>query len=315
MEKQLIGFSGRKGSGKSMFANILKTKYGADVISLADPIKGLCASLLGIKVEALNELKNSGEALKPITSLCDKGAWVSTICTEVPGIPVKSVEEWVGSVLGDEKYTARMMLQTIGTELIRKYDENWHVKRMVEAIEKSEAGIVAVDDIRFPNEREAFEHAGGKVFFVLRPDLTIPVSNHSSENSIHWYDFETSRIILNIYDAGQMEKWFVDLVDHPDTLGKNPIMAVHHAFATEMFGGHEWHFQTPYTYMMRTLVIPSMLKHNGCLVVNTDSVTVMKWLKEYLPRVIENQTDRDEYRLETIVYWNPFLVENIKEWL
>lgn len=313
---RLIGFSGRKGSGKSMFAKFLKNKYGAEVISLANPIKELCARLLGVTLEQLNDMKNSDEPLKRSIVYYDKTVWMSTIRSEVPNIPEQAVSDWVEGFLGDTGSTVRGMLQTIGTELIRKHDEEWHIRRMLETIGNSTAGIVVVDDIRFPNEREAFEKAGGKVFFVLRPDLTIPVSNHSSENSIHWYDFETSRIILNIYDAEQMRKWFADLVDHPETLGKNPIMAVHHALKPEQFGSYAWYSQTTYTaHMMRTVVIPSMLKHNGCLVVNTDSVTVMKWLKENLPYVLENQTDRYEYRLETITYWNPFLIENVKEWL
>lgn len=317
--KKLIGFSGRKCSGKSMFANLLKENHGAEVISLANPIKELCARLLGITVERLNELKNEGDALQSaIVAYQPKQVWMDTIAAEVPGIPLEAVSEWVDSVMGNENYTARMMLQTIGTELIRKHDEDWHIRRMLESVRKSAADTVVVDDIRFPNEKEAFEKIGGKVFFVLRPDLTIPVSNHSSENSIHWYDFNPQMIILNIYDRDFMEHEFDKVVTHPMSKGGSPIIAEFHDPCNDVcgFGRVADVAEFPvYCHYMRTLVIPSLMKHNGCLVVNTDSVAVLKWLKNYIPHVVSNQICQYSTKLETITYWNPFLVENVKEWL
>ena len=238
--------------------------------------------------------------------------------SEVPGIPEKDVSDWVDSVVGDGDYTVRKMLQTIGTELIRRYDEDWHVKKMLDAIRKSEADMVVVDDIRFPNEKRAFEKAGGSVYFVLRPDLTIPVSNHSSENGIHWYDFTEDMVILNMYDMDFMEREFENVLKHPMSKGGSPIVAMFHEPCDDVcgFGRVREIVEDPvYAHYMKTLVIPSLVKHNGCLVVNTDSVAVLKWLKNYIPHVVSNQICQYSTKLETITYWNPFLVENVKEWM
>ena len=302
-----------------MFAKFLKNKYGAEVISLANPIKELCARLLGVTLEQLNDMKNSDTKVASVSNGNHfKATWVEVIMSEVSGIPEKNVSDWVNSVLSDEGYTVRMMLQTIGTELIRQHDKEWHIRRMLEAIQKSTAGIVVVDDIRFPNEREAFEKAGGSVYFVLRPDLTILVSNHSSENSIHWYDFDSTMVILNMYDRDFMEREFDKVVTHPMSKGGSPIIARFHDPCDDVcgFGRVADVIEHPlYCHYMKTLVIPSLMKHNGCLIVNTDSVSVLKWLKEYIPHVISNQICQYSTRLETIAYWNPFLVENVKEWL
>ena len=315
---RLIGFSGRKGSGKSMLANVLKEKYGAEAVSLANPIKELCSRLLGITVDQLNELKNSDEPLKRSIVYYDKTVWVSTIRSEVPGIPEQAVSEWVDSVFGDANYTARAMLQTIGTELIRKFDEDWHIRRMLDTIRNSESDMVVVDDIRFPNEKDSFIKAGGTVFFVLRPDLSIPVSNHSSENSIHWHDFEQNRIILNMYDMDFMKQEFLKVIENPRSQAGSPIIAENHEPCDDVcgFGRVLDVLEYPvYCHYMKTIVIPSLIKHNGCLVVNTDSISVLKWLENYIPHVLGNQVSRYSPRLETITYWNPFLVENVKEWL
>lgn len=302
-----------------MFAKFLKNKYGAEVISLANPIKELCARLLGVTLEQLNDMKNSDTKVASILNGNHlKATWVEVIMSEVSGMPEKNVSDWVNGVLSDEGYTVRMMLQTIGTELIRQHDKEWHIRRMLETIQKSTAGIVVVDDIRFPNEREAFEKAGGSVYFVLRPDLTIPISNHSSENSIHWYDFNPQMIILNIYDRDFMEHEFDKVVTHPMSKGGSPIIAEFHDPCNDVcsFGRVADVTEFPvYCHYMRTLVIPSLMKHNGCLVVNTDSVAVLKWLKNYIPHVVSNQICQYSTKLETITYWNPFLVENVKEWL
>lgn len=317
--KKLIGFSGRKCSGKSMFANMLKENHGAEVISLANPIKELCARLLGITVERLNELKNEGDELQSaIVAYQPKQVWMDTIAAEVPGIPLEAVSEWADSVMGNENYTARMMLQTIGTELIRKHDEDWHIRRMLESVRKSAADTVVVDDIRFPNEKEAFEKAGGKAYFIIRPDLALPISNHSSENSLHWYDFDFDSIILNMYEEDFMKREFEKIFTEPAYGNGSPIIAYSHEPTGDDrgFGRFVTGASDPqYCHYMAKLVIPSMVKHNGCIVLNTDSVSVMKWFECHLPYAVWKQIDPHSTQLQTLVCWNPFVIENIKEWL
>jgi hypothetical protein len=94
----------------------------------------------------------------------------------------------------------RSVLQYVGTDILRKYNNNWHVEKMIQNIKKAPSDIVVIDDVRFPNEYEAINDLGGTTFFIIRPDLNISISNHISETSLSWQNFKDDRIIINMFD-------------------------------------------------------------------------------------------------------------------
>ena len=180
----ILGFSGRMRSGKTELANICE-KYGYEKLYFALPLKQLCADLLDISIDALNDAKNKG-----IDIGITMGDDMCEILSEETEIPLDIVKEKCnGKVLN----TVREMLQFIGTDLIREYNTNWHVNRIREMISPSKNYVI--DDVRFPNELDLIKELGGDCWFVIRPRID-NVSNHESEISLTWKDFG-NRLIIN----------------------------------------------------------------------------------------------------------------------
>lgn len=91
------------------------------------------------------------------------------------------------------------MLQIVGTDIIRKYYPDWHIKQLVNEIESLPEDVnVVVDDVRFPNERKEIERLGGVVIFIMRPTMLSMVYNHPSEISLQWFNFMEKGLLLTI---------------------------------------------------------------------------------------------------------------------
>ena len=180
----IIGLVGRCRAGKSELAKVCEG-LGYKKLYFALPLKQLCADLLDISVDGLNEAKNNGINID-ITINED----MCTILSEETGIPIGVVK---GRCNGKFISTVRELLQFIGTDLIRVYDTDWHVNKLKEMVD--EGTNYVFDDVRFPNEKKMIEELGGECWFVIRPTLE-NVSNHESETSITWQDC-WNRVIIN----------------------------------------------------------------------------------------------------------------------
>lgn len=151
---RLIGFTGRKGSGKDTAADVL-VGLGYERHAFADPLKATVGALFGLTHEQLH------------------GSLKETV-----------VDPW--------GYTPRELLQVFGTDIVRDslathfpridganfwvdHFRHWY------AHQKS-SDFVVVPDVRFPNEAAAIKELGGTVFRVVRPGLvTDEFSGHASE--------------------------------------------------------------------------------------------------------------------------------------
>lgn len=180
----IIGFAGRMRAGKSELAKVCED-LGFKKLYFALPLKQLCADLLDISIEGLNEAKNKG-----IDIGITIGDDMCEILAEETEIPLDVVREKChGKVIN----TVRQMLQFIGTDLIRKYNKDWHVNRIRAMINPNENYVI--DDVRFKNEKELIDELGGDCWFVTRTSLE-NISNHESETSLTWHDC-WNRIIIN----------------------------------------------------------------------------------------------------------------------
>ena len=180
----VIGLAGRMRSGKTELAKICEN-FGYERLYFALPLKRLCADLLDISLDELNRAKaekyNIGVTI---------GKDMCEILADETGIPLETVTKTCeGVVIKD----VRHMLQFIGTDLIRKYNTNWHVDRIREMIDKNKNYVL--DDVRFPNEKTLIEELGGDCWFITRTTLD-NISNHESETSITWNDC-WNKIIVN----------------------------------------------------------------------------------------------------------------------
>lgn len=190
MNNKIIAFAGRKRSGKTELSNFLKEEYDAVVITIASYLKELCANILSCDMNELLHMKDDGTIFE--YNLNKK-------CLNILHDKTKISKDVIEKEIGNVTFTnVRQMLQVIGTDLIRKYNPNWHVEQMINEI-KSYNGtrLITIDDVRFPNEKEAIEQLGGEVFFIIRTSNCLNVSNHISERSLTWKAFDDNHIILN----------------------------------------------------------------------------------------------------------------------
>ena len=180
----IIGFAGRMRSGKTELAKVCMER-GFRKLYFALPLKQLCADLLDISVDELNRLKN--ERIEISQEMNDDLCRIISDETDIPFEEIKNLSD--GKVIKD----VRELLQFVGTDIIRKYNTDWHVNKIREMINPEFDYVI--DDVRFPNEKKLIEELGGDCWFVTRTTLD-NISNHVSETSITLNDC-WNRIIIN----------------------------------------------------------------------------------------------------------------------
>ena len=185
----IIAFSGRIGSGKSELAKICQNK-GFEKLYFALPLKQLVANLIHVGIEDINPLKNVEKKYK-----FTKKDYI--YLANETNIPFETIRDEMKNV---KLNTVRQLLQFIGTDIIRKYNPNWHVNKIKTMIDKNKNYVF--DDVRFPNELNLIKELGGDCWFIIRPIIN-NVSNHISEISLTWKDFD-DKVIIN---DGNLEKF------------------------------------------------------------------------------------------------------------
>lgn len=180
----VLGFCGRLQSGKTELAKVCE-QYGYERLYFALPLKQLCADILKISIDDLNKAKVEKTEIGVIIrkDICE-------LISKETDIPFDTVMEICNGV---KIRDVRHMLQFIGTDLIRKYNTDWHVNKIRTMIDKDKNYVI--DDVRFPNEKKMIEELEGECWFIVRPTLD-NISNHESETSITWNDC-WNRIIIN----------------------------------------------------------------------------------------------------------------------
>lgn len=192
---QIISFAGRIKSGKSELAKICEEK-GYKRLYFAMPLKQLCADILDTSITELNKRKNNAT---PIQIIINED--ICKILSQETNIPLNITKELCN---GKYIHTVRDMLQFIGTDYIRKYNEDWHVNKIKEMIDENTNYVI--EDVRFPNEKKMIEKLGGHCWFIIRTTLD-NISNHESETSITWEDCYNKVIINDSTLANLQFKW------------------------------------------------------------------------------------------------------------
>ena len=174
----LIGFSGKKGSGKSYFADYLVNNKLFIKLSFASPLKEITKILFNLSDEDVKD-------------------------------PIKKE-------LINPKFNAspRELMQWLGTDIMREeFNKKFNysgsiwidsVKDKVKTLLDNNKDVV-IDDVRFQNEVDMIHSLGG-IVINLRNDLdntlTNSTSNHSSENQklTFNYEFVNDKSYSNTYD-------------------------------------------------------------------------------------------------------------------
>lgn len=171
----IIGFAGRKQSGKTtcsefikeyynykMYNKLLdsvKIKYLAKIYNFADPLKkDICINILGLTYD---QCYGTDEQKNTITDI-----------------------EWE-----DKKLTAREVMQFVGTDIFRKMKNNIWADATIAKIKKEKPNLAIIADCRFPNEVDAIKNAGGIVIKLTRNPFD---SDHASETALDPDNYDQS---------------------------------------------------------------------------------------------------------------------------
>lgn len=160
---KVIMISGLKGAGKDYVAKLLSEQIeGSKVMILAEPLKDIIATTLGVTREELNEYKNESRTL----SLDPVGG-----CYNYEGLT-----------------NFRTILQRFGTEAMKKHfgNEVW-VDLLIKNLPSE--GVVIVSDWRFITEVKAISKIA-KVITLRVDDFNLVSDGHASEEELMTVAFD-----------------------------------------------------------------------------------------------------------------------------
>lgn len=189
----IICISGKKRTGKDTVSNYLSA-YGYQTIAFADDIKiALAEAFKKAKIDeitgldiSLNDFYYNGigsDCRENDLSISNASAklWLKTaveilndvMSTDVPDdVYIESKKVW----------SLRILMQTLGTDIVTQYSPNYWIKRTINKILDSNENNFIITDVRFDNEAQALRKFGGKVIFIYRD--TGLVDNHASEQGL-----------------------------------------------------------------------------------------------------------------------------------
>lgn len=210
MNKTLIGFTGKIGSGKfyqmsKMVETWKTTGHSVFLTSYADPLKEVLRSRLGITKDGwMGGLEGPTKSYSSVhttlmmpkfTSFERDGNVVAVALVDglahylrmadidVPRTDIigtvtqhsERISELMGMMHSDYDDSFRQIIQCVGTEIGRGIDAYLWVKiaiaRCQKALEET-ADVAFIDDIRFFNEYQELLKAGGLVYGVVASDET-----------------------------------------------------------------------------------------------------------------------------------------------
>lgn len=155
----LIGFSGKKQSGKNISADYVYNKLSIYYKSVyyyafADRLKqDICINILGLMH---NQCYGEDIDKDTLTTL------------NLNGIQL----------------TAREVMQYIGTDIFRNLNSNIWIDATLNKIKKDTPNIALITDVRFPNEVESIQNNNGIVIRLTRSPILL---NHLSEIALDNY--------------------------------------------------------------------------------------------------------------------------------
>jgi hypothetical protein len=195
--KTIIMLSGKMRSGKNTFGGFLGEYYKRDSnstvkhieLAFADELKLMCS-----------------EVFQPLLSYLNSIADNPAVSTLFPGLKTDKANWW-------EPKTAvtRLLLQAVGTGIVRNIDDGYWTKAVIKKIEASDAEVVVITDARYPNEIELIKKRGFRVVLVrISRNNCSESSGHISETALddHPFDF----VIDNNGTKEELEQKAIDFL-------------------------------------------------------------------------------------------------------
>jgi hypothetical protein len=191
----IVALSGRKQSGKSLVSNVL-IERGYVRHSFATFLKTTLVEILCLPNASFYDEKQKEAAFK------DEILWDSKKTAMLSVLSEESIPHYGDKVL----HSIREVMEYVGTDILRRFDRDFHVKKTAKALATYD-GDVVIDDMRFPNEVSALKAVGALEFFVMRPFHT-EYSNNHVESSVNWTMPEFDSVLVNM---GTKEEFYTNL--------------------------------------------------------------------------------------------------------
>jgi len=167
----IIALSGKKRVGKDTFADVLVKKYAFTKISIADPLRNLCARVFFLDPAMFVDDDKKDSAMRRITlDFHDIDAIRNIVENEWGYTISEEARDQMEEYHGVEFDTPRDVLRFVGTKLLRHcVSDNIWVEMVAERIKEAKGRIV-ITDCRFENEREFFRQLGAVLVRIKRND-------------------------------------------------------------------------------------------------------------------------------------------------
>jgi hypothetical protein len=195
----IIAFSGRKHSGKTTLSKIAEHN-NFQKISFGDKLKELVVKIYDWPLEWLYDPEKKDEFLNQ------------------PVFWNKETAKRMSALIGNncsldettkELTSIRETLQYIGTEILRKYDNDFHLNELVKKIIPGNNYVL--DDVRFKNELNLLKSMNAVCIYIMRPYYFDDISNHISEVNLNRHDFE--HVLLNTMSLKRFQRQFKMYLD------------------------------------------------------------------------------------------------------
>jgi hypothetical protein len=178
----IIGFSGKKGSGKSTAANVLVEHFGAVEFAFAEPLKRFCIDTLGLTREqcyGTDEQKNSLTKYK-WENFPDYNSTIAEPAYKARTHPPRGL------------MTGRQIMQH-WADVLKRQDPNIFLNAFIKSVREASPALAVVSDCRFVPETMAILDESSENI-VIRLDRVIDSNDlHVSETELD--NFEHSRYV------------------------------------------------------------------------------------------------------------------------
>ena len=211
----VVGLSGVAGAGKSTVARLLAETHGLEELSLAAPLKKLAEAVFGFSQRQLygpSECRNAADPRyehacywqEAEERLFEVGhEWLDEV--GIGGEHMPDLRCWFDDLVTlcfgkwgrapMAKFSARKVLQTLGTEMGRAIRPNVWIDHALRLASESARGVV-VPDARFQNELDGVRAAGGVCIRISRP-----ASGLDGAAAAHQSETEMGGIPDSVFDA------------------------------------------------------------------------------------------------------------------
>lgn len=161
----IVGFTGKKGSGKDTAGAYLVKEFGYVRLSFADALKQSAAALFDVRIEVWDALKNDPNAFVTLTA---------------PHMFIDTIKQ----------LTVREFLQRYGTEAHRDvFGEDFWIdvvrKQIVHEQLAPKPTNIVITDARFDNEAAVVVNSGGVMVEIVRDAVADSGDTHASEQLPH----------------------------------------------------------------------------------------------------------------------------------